>query len=110
MPTFETRSLGRCLQSAKPQGWAGCLVLGVGVYVLLHALAIATNWGGLELKPAIASASFVPPTIVTIILSWRIAGSAAFHVRLRWAWFLFGLACASAITGYLMVAYSAAFV
>jgi signal transduction histidine kinase/CheY-like chemotaxis protein len=85
-------------------------VLGTGIYVLVYAVAAITGWGGLGQQPAMAALSFLPPLVVSITLAWRVASLKSFPGRLRWAWFLFGLACLSGAVGYLISAYSAAIV
>ncbi|HXD10260.1 MAG TPA: adenylate/guanylate cyclase domain-containing protein [Anaerolineales bacterium] len=76
----------------------------VGIYILLYTAWTRFHWGATEsfrLIPSwdvdrnfalITDLAYQPVSLLAVIVAWRIALNATFESKLRWAWFILGLA------------------
>ncbi|MBV9786794.1 MAG: STAS domain-containing protein [Chloroflexi bacterium] len=72
--------------------WGTILLIGSGVYVVVHLLWLSFGLGGETYKALIENIALLPIALATIVLFWRAATHSALDQRTRRAWQVLTLA------------------
>ena len=66
--------------------WGTILLIGSGIYVVVHLLWLSFGLGGDAYRPLIESIALLPIALATIVLFWRASTHPALDQRTRRAW------------------------
>lgn len=72
--------------------WGTILLIGSGIYVVVHMLWLSFGLGGDAYKPLIESTALLPISLATIVLFWRASTHPALDQRTRRAWLVLTIA------------------
>lgn len=85
--------------------WGNILLIGGGLWTILHVVWLITGWGFQAQKVVINDLVWLPLTFLPALLCWRASRHPALDRRTRWAWRLFALGYACFLTGNILWAY-----